>query len=540
MGGGQEVSFQDLVREAADSELLDLVPDSARSLLKVLRPDVLQGSSLRQLVMTGASLHDYLADPQRRVLILALLGSNHARLLVGRLGIDATADPHRALATCTLQLTQVQTAEILGFFGADGLATTGTHRRTASKQAGAHYPLFPHQRDAIRRVQEGLYSGSRRIVLHMPTGAGKTRSAMNIIAEHLRRYEPTVVTWLASTEELLEQAASEFELAWRNLGNRPIEVVRFWGSRTADLTGIADGLVVAGLAKLHATMRQEINLIPTLGDSTSLVVMDEAHQSIAATYEQILETLGTKRPGTSMLGLTATPGRTYSDIAKDAQLSQYWSGQKVMLEVPGYENPVDYLIAEGYLARPEFRTILSASGLAPTVEDLKQIQEGLDIPSEILDRLGDNDIWNMTVVNAVAELLGRHRRVIVFATTVRQAVTLSAVMRAMGHQARTVTGSTPKTERESILQRFTNNSTEPMALFNFGVLTTGFDAPATSAALIARPTRSLVLFSQMVGRALRGPRAGGNETAEIVTVIDPALPGFGDPAEAFTNWEDVW
>jgi superfamily II DNA or RNA helicase len=79
-----------------------------------------------------------------------------------------------------------------------------------------------------------------------------------------------------------------------------------------------------------------------------------------------------------------------------------------------------------------------------------------------------------------------------------------------------------------------------MILCNFGVLTTGFDAPSISAALIARPTRSLVLYSQMVGRATRGTRGGGNAKAEILTVVDPELPGFGDVAEAFTNWEDVW
>jgi len=79
-----------------------------------------------------------------------------------------------------------------------------------------------------------------------------------------------------------------------------------------------------------------------------------------------------------------------------------------------------------------------------------------------------------------------------------------------------------------------------MVLCNFGVLTTGFDAPQTSAVVISRPTRSLVLYSQMVGRAIRGPRAGGNREAEITTVVDTALPGFGDVAEAFTNWEDVW
>jgi superfamily II DNA or RNA helicase len=72
------------------------------------------------------------------------------------------------------------------------------------------------------------------------------------------------------------------------------------------------------------------------------------------------------------------------------------------------------------------------------------------------------------------------------------------------------------------------------------VLTTGFDAPRTSAAVIARPTKSLVLYSQMVGRAIRGVRAGGNETAVIVTVVDQGLPGFNSVADAFTNWEDIW
>ena len=77
-------------------------------------------------------------------------------------------------------------------------------------------------------------------------------------------------------------------------------------------------------------------------------------------------------------------------------------------------------------------------------------------------------------------------------------------------------------------------------LVNFGVLTSGFDAPRTSGAIIARPTYSLVLYSQMVGRATRGPRAGGNEEAEVVTVVDTGLPGFETVTDAFHNWEDVW
>ena len=64
--------------------------------------------------------------------------------------------------------------------------------------------------------------------------------------------------------------------------------------------------------------------------------------------------------------------------------------------------------------------------------------------------------------------------------------------------------------------------------------------PEISCAVIARPTDSLVLYSQMVGRAIRGTESGGNAEAEIVTVIDENLKGFGEVADAFMNWEDVW
>ena len=72
-----------------------------------------------------------------------------------------------------------------------------------------------------------------------------------------------------------------------------------------------------------------------------------------------------------------------------------------------------------------------------------------------------------------------------------------------------------------------------MILCNYGILTTGFDAPQTSAIVIARPTKSYVLYAQMVGRGIRGIKAGGNKTCEISTVIDSNINDFIDITEVF-------
>lgn len=144
------------------------------------------------------------------------------------------------------------------------------------------------------------------------------------------------------------------------------------------------------------------------------------------------------------------------------------------------------------------------------------------------------------MIQEVEELLQHHNRVLVFAATVGHARLLATVLSARGHDAAAVTGDTATDERNRVINRFRNNDPEARVLTNYGVLTAGFDAPKTSAVVIARPTKSLVLHSQMIGRALRGPKAQGTESAEIVTVVDTQLPGFGDMSEAFANWEDVW
>ena len=173
-------------------------------------------------------------------------------------------------------------------------------------------------------------------------------------------------------------------------------------------------------------------------------------------------------------------------------------------------------------------------------KDLKHIEQELELPKNILNHLAEDEQRNLRIILEVEDLGKRHQRILVFAISVEHTKLLAAVLQTRGWQADAITGNTPPEERSRLISSYRDDAPETKILCNYGVLTTGFDAPRTSAAVIARPTKSLVLYSQMVGRAIRGVKAGGNENAEIVTVVDNELPGFGSVAEAFTNWEDVW
>ena len=532
------IALQSLLRSAKTSALRKVIGSSIVDTLEGLDPNLDAGTRLGDLAVSLVEPSEALRDPKMRDLIIRMLPLAKARELGRHLGAKDGRSLYTDLSTAAADPEALTV--LYSFFGVVQDVRTSSDSSPDATKAVAGYALFDHQRAAGERVTNALADAPRKVVLHMPTGAGKTRTAMHIVASHLRHHEPTVVCWLAQNAELLDQAADEFENAWQFLGNRETGLVRFWGHRKPDVLDIQDGLIVSGLAKLSALNNRDPATLLRLADRVSLTIIDEAHQAIAPTYAAILTALYSKRPKNALLGLTATPGRSWSDISEDRKLSDYFDAQKVTLEVQGYDDPVTFLIDQKYLARPIFRTLNSDAGLKLSEQDVNTLSSAIDVPEQILERLGTDTQRNLKILSAVEELTMRHRRVIVFAPSVSNARMLAAILSVRGHEAFVVTGKSKAAERERIIRRFKSKDKHAMIVVNYGVLTTGFDAPATSAAVVARPTRSLVLYSQMVGRATRGARAGGNDEAEIVTVVDPHLPGFGSVAEAFKNWEDVW
>ena len=537
-GGSPGQNVDDIVEQMNESDLRTILGDDGTSIIAAISEPKNKLERMHRVATNLLRNHanNLLVRSDIREIFLKYMSSEKRVELVQRLNLSnivalASIDPINDAAT---------RQKYLGFFGIDVQGATPFLKSPDKTGISSKYGLFPYQRRTMRQVCTAIRGGHGRVVLHMPTGSGKTRTAMHIVSQFLLNSEPSIVVWLAASAELLEQAADAFQNAWPHLGNREIQVLRFWGDHAPELSGFSDGIVIAGIQKMCALMKRDRLGLLRLGKLTGLVVVDEAHQAIAPTYKEVINTLADTGINNALLGLTATPGRTWSDIETDEQLSDFFDNRKIPLQIEEGVNPISFLVNEGYLAKPTFHRI-EVEAPFDLDQNSIQVSTNSDYNPEILETLSEDCSRNVIILDEIRRLVEKgHKRIIFFASSVRHAELIDGALNALNIDCRIVTANTGSTERRRIIKLFRAENSKPMILSNFGVLTTGFDAPNTSAAVIARPTKSLVLFSQMVGRAIRGPKAGGNENCTISTVVDINLPGFGDVAEAFTNWEDVW
>ena len=145
------------------------------------------------------------------------------------MGLGTRSTEEQLLERCSSPLGLQQT---LAFFGIEELAEK-LESVAVTQKIQPSYALFDYQRKLCDEASLKLEAADHTVLLHLPTGGGKTRSAMHIVCRHLLRYAPSTVVWLAQSKELLEQAADEFERAWGALGDRQLDLVRFWGASTS-------------------------------------------------------------------------------------------------------------------------------------------------------------------------------------------------------------------------------------------------------------------------------------------------------------------
>jgi superfamily II DNA or RNA helicase len=320
--------------------------------------------------------------------------------------------------------------------------------------------LRPYQEEAIARIGECLRDNASTLLV-LPTGTGKTRTAATYVQ---RRGGRTL--WLAHRQELIEQGAAALE----DVTGRKVSIEK------ADQYARGTEIVVASVQTLRGDR---------LGSFTGrfapdLIVTDEAHHAPSSSYRAIYDAF----PGARHLGLTATPDR-HDEKAMGVVFDSVAYVYEILQAIrDGFLCPIRALAVE--VAAIDLRAVGTVAG------DLNQGE---------LDAVMSAEEALHGVVGAALEHAG-DRRTIVFTTSVENAHRLAEITnRYRPNAARAVDGGTDPRARATVLRDHQAGAYQ--FLFNVGVLTEGYDDPAVSCIVMARPTSSRALYAQCAGRGLR-------------------------------------
>ena len=330
--------------------------------------------------------------------------------------------------------------------------------------------LRPYQVDGLKSISAKFAKGVRRQLVSMPTGSGKTVLFANVPT--LPGVPAGQMLVLAHREELLEQAAAK--IAHWNPG---LSVSIEQGDRYADPS--ADILIssVATLGRKVSKRRERFNW-----DNINVCIVDEAHHATASTYKTILEAGGflADNPNKLLVGVTATPNRSDGTPLAD------------IFEEIVYHYSLRQAITDGWLCdltaiRVDTRASLDWVRTTAGDFNLKDLAEAVNTSqrNKIITQA-----WRENAVN---------RQTIVFCVDIQHSVDMAAMFQAIGVKAEAVWGDDP--QRAEKLSR--HNAGETQVLCNCAVLTEGYDSPIVACVVLARPTKSSLLYQQMIGRGTR-------------------------------------
>ncbi|GLP65536.1 hypothetical protein TUSST3_21560 [Streptomyces sp. TUS-ST3] len=396
--------------------------------------------------------------------------------------------------------------------------------------------LHDYQEDLVRNISTMLDRlAPQRGMLSLPTGAGKTRVTAEAVIRWVKRVGDLKgpVLWIAQTEELCEQAVQSWKFVWSKVGaERPLAISRLWSSNEVGDVVDHPHLVVATDAKLERCLG--IDQYAWLRQA-ALVIVDEAHTAISKRYTEILSLLGLTQyeTGRHLLGLTATPFRNTNED-ETRRLVNRFGNRRLDQGVFPSGDPYRDLQDWGMLAQVEHRTL--EGGRIELTRDEKTHADRMAMLSRSAEqRLADDHARSRRIVDSVADLPDTWPTLL-FATSVDHAKYLAAMLNDQSVPSAAVDSTTSAQDRRTRIEKFRNGRIR--VLTNYGVLTQGFDAPATRAVVVARPVYSTNVYQQMIGRGLRGPRNGGKDSCLILNVSDN-IENF-DTQLAFTQFEHLW
>ncbi len=402
-----------------------------------------------------------------------------------------------------------------------------------------------------------------KLIIHMPTGTGKTKTATHtIIALYEFLHNKGSIVWLAHTEELINQALNAFVTTWSVIGNSSIRVCRDINEEVYE-----NCIYFISYQKLISLRKNNLETFNKLRDFLSICVCDEAHKCLAQetkiALDKFMVSFDISHPKT-LIGLTATPGRKYRDSLVDGdnlELALMFDKNIFSINVGeleifkfhdidtfdkdfSYDNffkkddqIIKYFQDRGVLAKIKRYALSYSLGSASDLAKIFNKTHKTDYSAAELKKIGLNKTRNSAIIKELIKLDKENIPTIVFACSNEQGRLLSNVLLLTGVKNNCVFGDTPDYLRKKYIADFDNGKYN--ILINNAILTTGFDSPRIKCVFITRPTNSIVLYSQMLGRGLRGVKMGGNDTCILIDVIDN-LSKFHDENFAFNYFDVYW
>jgi ATP-dependent helicase IRC3 len=415
--------------------------------------------------------------------------------------------------------------------------------------------LFPHQTEAIRNLNSVFDfkdNTGKGGLLVFPTGSGKTFTAVKWLCENALPKNCKVI-WLAHSFHLLDQACDTFR-NWGHLVPPPrtqinIRVVSSnpSHSRISDILSSDDILILTtptaisnffqeGMAQNGNTVETHFKtFLKSLQDSRLIVVLDEAHHAPAYGCRKLLVALREMIPSHYLLGLTATPD--YTDETRRGWLNILFDKWIIS------EAKKTLLQGQKILARENF--IEQKTNFEMEVDDKQYnrlVREHKDLPEDIIEKLARNESRNKFIVDEYLNNKEKYGKTLIFSDRWFQCeylkkklsdrnIRVDAVYSHIDSDPGSPEARNKRTadENKIIIEKFRNNQLD--VLINVKMLTEGTDVPNTKTVFITRQTTSKILLTQMIGRALRGEKAGGGtEKAEANIVF------FTDTWKRMIHW----
>jgi len=538
------MKLKEILLRFGSKNLISLIDDDVFKILQLRNTSLANQKNLASLVLNLNSGIKLLKNKISRDLIIYALKEREVKLIGKLFNLSGNDIWNQLIKVDFKKFKNLKILlDIFDIQGKDPGETVSKKDIENPEKISPAYSLFPHQIDVMNKANSYFSTEIKKVIMHMPTGAGKTRTAINLVCDYLKKNNKLVI-WLAHTEELCQQAEEEFSKGWSIIGNREINSYKLFRKYRYDVEKIEKGFVVMSLDYAYSLTKKDQKKFFKLARECHFVVMDEAHMSIAPSYKQVLDILVNNK--TCLLGLTATPGRASIIDDQNVELANYFSRQKATLKIEGYKSPVHFLQAKGYLAKVEnikLETSVDIKKIFSQSEiniQIKRLKNGLDLSNDFIKKIASNEKrTNMIIEMAIKESKNVKNKIIIFAGSLETAENINTLLNLEGINCALISGETETNERRYNIEKFKDENSSLNILVNYGVLTTGFDAPKANVAIIGRPTQSVTLYSQMVGRVMRGLKAGGKKECKVITVKDP-IYGFRDMSESFFYWEELW